>query len=239
MNPGYSSAEMLREGLCKIRVASDNPPEPDWMPDDATISEHFGRSLINSRYKVILAKRIGALLPRDGPLSVLDVGAGDGLLGAFFMRYRPETEVRGIETFVRVGDSPIRLDAYNGREIPFASASLDVVLFSNVLHHTANQRQLMSEALRVGRRQILIKDHVYKSLLGRAKLVVLDLLGNFRFGVATTADYLRHEEWERLFVEAGIPFVCEYPAIPLRAGLLRAAFENDLEVIFDIPLVAR
>jgi SAM-dependent methyltransferase len=230
---------MIRESSSDIRIASETPPSPNWVPRDSAIEAHFGSSLIYSRYKVILAKILSALLPRSGPISILDVGAGDGLLGAFFMRFRPETEVRGIETFIRVKNPPIPLQQYDGCRIPFHADSFDVIVFSNVLHHTRNQREVLREAVRVGRRQILIKDHVYQSPLSRAKLFALDLIGNLRFGVATTADYLRREEWQDLFAESGISLVWEYRAVPLREGLTRAAFENELEVIFDIPLAAR
>lgn len=221
---------------CNLRVAPNIPPEPTWLPDDAAIERHFGRSLVYSQYKVILTKRLAALLPPDGPLSILDVGAGDGLLGGFFQRYRPATSVTGLETLVRVTDSPIELMSYDGCELPFENSSWDTVLFANVLHHTQNQCALLKEAVRAGRRQILIKDHVYRSGIGRVKLRILDLLGNLRFGVATTADYLHHEQWERLFSDAQITQASEYQNIPLRAGLMRMAFENDLEVIFDIPI---
>ncbi len=68
---------------------------------------------------------------------------------------------------------------------------------------------------------------------------MLDLLGNLRFGVATTADYLPHGLWESFFRDAQIVKLAEYQGIPLRPGLMRLAFENDLEVIFDIPLERR
>lgn len=219
-----------------MHIARKALPLPGWLPEDLTIANHFGKSLLMSTYKVVLAKRLAALLPETGPLSILDIGAGDGLLGGFFQKYRPETTVAGLETFVRVENSPIDLKHYNGRELPFPDASWDLVLFANVLHHTANQLDLLRESVRVGRLGILIKDHIYVSTVGKLKLVLLDLMGNLRFGVATTADYLRRDQWERLFAQAGIAEAWEYGNIPLRTGVLKAAFENDLEVIFAIPL---
>jgi SAM-dependent methyltransferase len=217
-----------------------SPPEmapvPDWLPSDRTIQEHFGKSLFYSRYKIVLTRFLSALLPPKESISILDVGAGDGLLGAFFMRYRPDTEVQGLETFVRVENPPIRLQQFDGCRIPFGNNSWDVVLFSNVLHHTAHQRPLLAEALRVGRRQILIKDHVYDSNLGRAKLLALDLIGNLRFGVATTANYLRPKEWEQLFRDSGISLAWQYNALDVRAGLFEHIFQNELEVVFNVPL---
>ncbi|MEP6601276.1 MAG: class I SAM-dependent methyltransferase [Nitrospirota bacterium] len=212
------------------------PPLPAWLPTDGTIARHFGRTLLTPTYKVVLAKWLSALLPSTGALSILDVGAGDGRLGGFFQEYRPETTVTGLETFVRVEDSPITLQSFNGQDFPFPDASWDVVLFANVLHHTSNQLELLRESVRVGRHSILIKDHIYRSPIGRLKLILLDLMGNLRFGVATTADYLPSEQWQRLFCQAGIAEALEYESIPLRKGLLRAAFENDLEVIFHLPL---
>jgi SAM-dependent methyltransferase len=225
----------MAENRCTLRLAPGFPPAPTWLPDDATIARHFGKSLVYSEYKVILTKRLAALFP-PGPLSILDVGAGDGLLGGFFQKYRPKTAVTGLETLIRVDHPPIDLISCDGSELPFEDASWDVILFANVLHHTKSQAELIKEAVRVGRRQILIKDHVYRSWLGCLQLRLLDLLGNLRFGVATTADYLQHGQWESLFSEAQIGQAWEYPGIPLRRGLMRLAFSNDLEVIFDIPL---
>ena len=237
MNSGRQTLQDMN--TCEI-IRSDSIPEPPrWVPEDHAIAAHFGKSVIYSRYKVQLAKLLSALLPSVGPLSILDVGAGDGLLGAFFQKYRPETNVTGIETFVRTANPPIPLLEYDGADLPFESASWDVVLFSNVLHHTANHEKLLMAAAGVSRRQILIKDHLYRSAIGRAKLAFLDLCGNYRFGVATTFHYLRPNQWQQLFARAGLNTVYQYNSQPFREGLLAFLFENDLEVVFDIHLENR
>jgi len=209
---------------------------PSWVPEDKTIAQFYGDSVACSNYKVSLTKHLSALLPDNSPISVLDVGAGDCLMGGFFQIYRPATKVIGVETFIRIANPPIPLLQFDGKKLPFEDKSFDVTLFSNVLHHTNNHDELLREAARVTRSKILIKDHIYKGWLGRMKLLALDILGNIRFGVVTTGDYLTLADWSALFEKLTFDEVTFYSAIPLRTGFLEHCFANDLEAIFEVTL---
>ena len=64
----------------------------------------------------------------------------------------------GLES-VRRGGEAIPVTPYDGRTIPFADETFDVVLLADVLHHDPEPHRLLEECIRLTRRILLIKDH--------------------------------------------------------------------------------
>jgi ubiquinone/menaquinone biosynthesis C-methylase UbiE len=208
-----------------------------WLPADQEILDHYSGTLRYSFYKLQLTKLISGLVSREGNCRLLDVGTGDGRLGAIIQKYRSKTKVFGLETFIRESRDPnLELILFDGQHIPCADRSFEVSLLCDVLHHTDKQTELLSEIIRVTRQKIIIKDHLFQSLLERYQLLLLDFLGNLRFGVKVTAQYLNWDKWQRLFSSQGNLEIDCYPALPLRKGLLEEIFSNDLEIFFVIHL---
>ena len=206
---------------------------PPWLPDASKIREHYRGTVLYWPYKVELTRWLSALLPTDGRCTLLDVGAGDGRLGIFLERYRPQTKVFGIETMIRPNPRALRdLAQFDGTLIPFGNKCFDVSLLCDVLHHTKTPEKLLREVKRVTRERIIIKDHFYENFFEKKLLYILDVLGNFRFGVNVAGNYFGKSGWDTLVSGVGATSVEIHSEVPLRKGLLKGLFHNGLEIIF-------
>ncbi len=219
------------------------PVRPAWLPAPDALQEFYGATSAYPYYRIQLTEFIARLLPpaepSGGMLEVIDVGSGDGYLGAVFQTFRPQTRVTGVETHVRSltrpGFEPV---VYDGRHLPFADRSFDVAVVSNVLHHADDQQALFAETCRVTRRRVIIKDHLAAGALDRWKLAALDIAGNRRFGADTQGDYLNRAQWTAMFATVPSAQVTWFEGLSFRKGLLEAAFGNELEVLFAVELAA-
>ncbi|MFZ0419570.1 MAG: class I SAM-dependent methyltransferase [Candidatus Sulfotelmatobacter sp.] len=134
---------------------------------------------------------------------VLDVGCGDGLISAVLQSRRPDLTLRGIDVLPR-NHTHIPVEMFDGSHIPFADQSFDVVLFSDVLHHTPDPAALLREARRVTAHCLLIKDHNRNGLAAGARLRFMDWVGNARFGVALPYNYWTDCQWREAWKEIGL-----------------------------------
>jgi SAM-dependent methyltransferase len=188
------------------------------------------------RYQVRLLKDLALLMPA-GDCRVLDVGAGNGLIGEAIAEFLPGKSVTGVDVAPRLLPT-VRFPcaAYDGVNLPFADGAFDCALFCNVLHHVepASRARLVREALRVtGGGPVIVKDHLARSALDRLRLAALDFVGNLPFGGMVRAEYLAERDWTRLLGELG----CSRQALPAssyRSGLSALCFPNRLEVCFSI-----
>jgi SAM-dependent methyltransferase len=149
----------------------------------------------------VLAERLAALIP-DGA-EVLDVGCGDGSLDHLIGEARPDLSLRGIDVLVRP-HTAIPVEKFDGRSIPAADRSVDVVMFVDVLHHTDDPMVLLREAARVARRAIVIKDHCADGLLAGPTLRFMDWVGNARHGVVLPYNYWPRRRWDAAIGELGL-----------------------------------
>ena len=159
-----------------------------------------GRYVHNRRVRV-LRDSLTRLIPQGA--SVLDVGCGDGLLAYLIAQSRPDLDVRGIDVLVR-GQTHIRVDAFDGRVIPYGDASFDVAMFVDVLHHTQEPLPLLREAARVARKAIIIKDHILQGWCAGPTLRFMDRVGNARHGVALPHNYWPRQKWLAAFDVLGL-----------------------------------
>ena len=111
---------------------------------------------------------------------------------------RPDLLVQGIEVLTRE-KLWIPVQHFDGLTIPYKSASIDVVMFIDVLHHTADPVSLLREAARVARKSIIVKDHLVNGFLAESTLRFMDHIGNARYGVALPGKYWRLNQWEKAF----------------------------------------
>jgi SAM-dependent methyltransferase len=123
-----------------------------------------------------------------GGESLLDVGAGDGLIGAGLARKLGATRAVGVDVRPQHG-SALPTVAYDGARLPFEDRSFELVVLSDVLHHAADPLVLLREALRVASRAVLLKDHLAFSPLTHALLWAMDVAGNLEQGVEVRARY--------------------------------------------------
>jgi len=106
--------------------------------------------------------------------------------------------VEGIDVLQR-DKVRIPVQHFDGVTIPYKSASLDVVMFIDVLHHTGDPVSLLREAARVARKSIVIKDHLFDGLLAESTLRFMDRIGNVRYGVALPGNFWRLSQWQKAF----------------------------------------
>jgi SAM-dependent methyltransferase len=149
--------------------------------------------LVSNRRVQVLANWFAELLPPS--VQVLDVGCGDGLISAVLQSKRPDISVQGIDVLPRA-QTHIPVEMFDGLHFPMANSSFDAVLFSDVLHHTADPGILLREAFRVTRRHVLIKDHYREGFAANTRLRFMDWVGNARFGVALPYNYWTKGQWD-------------------------------------------
>jgi SAM-dependent methyltransferase len=158
--------------------------------------EHIHNTYVHNRRLRVLCDHLVELIPPHA--RVLDVGCGDGLLAHLLTQKRPDIDLQGIDVLVRE-HTYIPAEEFDGRVIPYADASFDVVLFVDVLHHTKDPMILLREAARVARNSIVIKDHLGDGLVARLILQFMDQIGNARHGVALPYNYWPQKRWLEAF----------------------------------------
>jgi SAM-dependent methyltransferase len=180
-----------------------------------------------------LVRHFAPLVDRDATL--LDVGCGDGLLARTLSETRPDVRVEGIDVLPRP-DALVHVTPFDGREIPYADASFDCVMFVDVLHHCDDPDQLLREARRVARHAILIKDHTLEGFFAGATLRFMDRLGNARYGVALPYNYWRLERWQRAIEEHRLEVGHWETRLGLYPGPLDAIFGRSLHFVAALSI---
>lgn len=134
---------------------------------------------------------------------VLDIGAGGGWIGENISIAREvAVTLLDVEDMNRTN---LPLHLYDGRNIPFPDASFDDSLLSFVLHHCEDPLRVLSEAVRVTRKRIIIFEDTFRTPLERFLACANDFVSNSPFFLAHPLKmnmpfhYRRVEEWEGIF----------------------------------------
>lgn len=160
------------------------------------VFEQIHAKFIQQRRLRRLVAHLAEIVPQGAV--VLDVGCGDGQLAAVLGEKRSDIRIEGLDVLKRERTwIPVR--AFDGMTIPHDTASVDVVMFIDVLHHVHEPLGLLREAVRVSRRAIVIKDHLSDGCLAGPTLKFMDSVGNARYGVAMPGNYWRMSQWENMF----------------------------------------
>lgn len=157
--------------------------------------------LVFDRRTRVLSGELAALLPPGA--SVLDVGCGDGTISAMIGTARPDASIHGVDVMLRP-QTRIPVEVFDGRTLPSADKSVDVVMFVDVLHHTDDPMVLLREAARVARKMVLLKDHTRDGLLAGARLRFMDWVGNAPHGVVLPYNYWSEGQWLAGFEALGL-----------------------------------
>ncbi len=135
----------------------------------------FGQTFVSHRAP-------GAITIIDGPARVLDLGSGDGRVGALLASKRPDLQIEGLDTLPRPS-AAIPTTGYDGQSIPFPDRAFDFILLIDVLHHARSIEDVVSEARRVASRGLVIKDHTPSNAIDFSMLRMMDWAGNRGYGV--------------------------------------------------------
>ena len=172
------------------------------------------RPVYESRLRELSRLIVPLLEPGD---RVLDVGCGSGALGERLLHDGPaELTVHGMETRVRDG-ALIPVEAYSGSRLPRESATEDVVILADVLHHEPEPEHLLREACRVARRLVLVKDHVVENRWDQWRVALIDWAANAGYDVPCLFRYPSAQGWHELFKKLEIPcqlWTQDFPLYP-------------------------
>jgi ubiquinone/menaquinone biosynthesis C-methylase UbiE len=149
----------------------------------------------------LLADALAKELPQNA--TVLDVGAGEGSIALGVQALRPDVRIEAIDVFVRP-NARIPVTVYDGHTFPFSDGTFDVVMFVDVLHHTTEPNHLLTEAARVARRRVVIKDHLFDGFLAWPTLRLMDWVGNRDRDVPLPYNYLEKKTWDEIISAAGL-----------------------------------
>lgn len=173
----------------------------------------------------------GPSQPRIAPGScVLDIGCGDGTIASLIKGSNPTVAIQGIEIAPRPFCS-IPYKPFDGTSIPHLSESFDICMFVDVLHHTHGIEALLSEACRVSRRFVLIKDHVADNGFDFKILQFMDWVGNRPHGVVLPYNYQSNAQWSRYFSGAGLKVVSRQDQLNLYPLPFSLLFGRNLHFI--------
>lgn len=143
------------------------------------------------------------LVKKTYPLRILDVGCGDMQISRSLTKRLAsyDVSVSGIDIFE---PNPESLESclnsyskFNGRDIPYDNDSFELAIFCDVLHHDMeNANTLIEEAKRVSR-YILIKDHLESGQISRKILQLMDIVGNWGYGVRIPKRYFDSQSMDK------------------------------------------
>jgi hypothetical protein len=124
----------------------------------------------------------------------LDFGAGDGRFASALRTHGIAKTVVAIDVKKQKRERfPVTL--YDGKRIPFAPRSFDLVYAIDALHHCGTPVQSLREMLACCASHVLIKDHFHDNVFAKAALAALDLRGNLPKGIPSPFHYQRGWEW--------------------------------------------
>lgn len=150
------------------------------------------------------AERLQAAISRQigRASSLLDVGAGDGVIAKSVGEAVRAERVEGVDVVLR-DSRVITVRKYDGLRLPYEDGAFEAVTITDVLHHCEDAAAVLRECLRVASRLVVIKDHFSYGPLTHGLLYLMDLVGNARDGIASPGHYLEPDEWVSLIDQAG------------------------------------
>lgn len=194
----------------------------------ATVMGQVHNRLVFDRRVRVLIESLGALIPAGSHM--LDIGTGDGQIAKGIAAEADGVTVEGIDVMLRP-TTHIPVSLFDGTTIPMDDNSVDVVSFVDVLHHTDDPQVLISEAARVARKAVVIKDHLSENALDHATLRAMDWVGNAPHGVVLPYNYASRAQWNGWFQTAGLTEDVFTTDVPLYPFPLSAVFGRKLHFV--------
>ncbi len=145
----------------------------------------------------LFTQEIEALRIKKETITLLDIGCGDMKITKLLAEKNQQLKTTGVDIYPNTQHWENYIP-FDGKTLPVADKSFDVVLFSDVLHHDyENLDQLIKEAKRVGN-FIIIKDHFEYGFFSRTLLQLADIVGNYGYGVSIPKQYFTKKRFQEL-----------------------------------------
>jgi SAM-dependent methyltransferase len=195
---------------------------------DGGLWDRIHGGYIRARRARILADRLASLIPPNS--RVIDIGCGDGLIAHAIMKQRADLDIQGVEVLI-YDKTHIPISLFDGTHVQVDDQSCDAALIVDVLHHSDDGEALLSEARRIAKKTIIIKDVVNDGFLADFTLRWMDRLGNERYGVACPFNFWPRRRWLDTFTKLDLA-LCSWEGriglYPWPAGML---FERSMHFI--------
>lgn len=133
--------------------------------------------------------------------TLLDVGAGNGFKAQEIAR-----KYGALVTLCDIGDfnhTDLPLKVFDGKHLPFPDKSFDVVVFSFVLHHAEDPIQLLGEAKRVSRSDVVIYEDHNSGIVARVSTALHGFAFNWIYETSNRCQFHSQKDWERIFRDLG------------------------------------
>ncbi len=180
-----------------------------------------------------IANGIEKLIPSNA--AILDIGAGSGEIAEAILSKRPDISITGIDIKNRE-NTKIEIKAFNGKDIEYEDDKFDYSIIVDVLHHTYNKKELLREAVRVSKKGIIVKDHLYKNKFDYLTLSFMDYIGNKPYSIDVIYDYFTLAQWRKLFSEENISINSLSTNLKLYPFPFNLVFDRQLHVLFKLEV---
>jgi SAM-dependent methyltransferase len=154
------------------------------------------------------------------------------------MRQRPDIELTAVDVKVRP-DALIPVVSYDGVTLPFEDGAFDCVLLVDVVHHAWEPAHLLTEARRVCRERVILKDHLADAFGAHAVLSFMDWVSNARHGIAMPYTYWTQKEWAELFAVTGLSVERWRTRLHLYPRPLSLVFDASLQFVASLKAELR
>lgn len=148
----------------------------------------------------------------DNTFKCLDVGCGNMVLAEKLEQRIPNSlwkciDIHELPKSMKSESRWIKYLQFDGRNIPFADQSFDLILLCDVLHHSGEHLIfLLKEAARVAK-YVIVKDHFEFGFFSRKTLQLMDIVGNWGYGVSIPKQYFTEESWDKCIEESNLRVV--------------------------------
>jgi SAM-dependent methyltransferase len=139
---------------------------------------------------------------------ILDLGCGSGIVANEFKIFFG-AKIEGIDIEdKRVVQIPFKL--YDGKNIPFADNSFDVVLISYALHHCEDPVRVLSEAKRVAKGKIIIYEDLPENIFSKLACKLHGKSFGFLFkNDKQSCNFKTDDQWKEVFKNLDLKLMFE------------------------------
>lgn len=174
----------------------------------------------------------------DRELECLDIGCGDMSIAEKISAICPSkwacVDLYELPSELLGDPRWAKYQRFDGQHLPFERNTFDVALLCDVLHHTDDEQKLalLREAARVAR-YVLIKEHYETGLISRMLLQLMDIVGNWGYGVSIPRRYFTKLSFAASCEQTGLSVVQSVNGVKLydHSKLLRAILSPKLQFI--------